>query len=78
MKQVIKHFGWPETPEVKAVRALLATRGYAQAVERIDYVDKDGNVTEYGTGTRPVGERYTLTDEAAALHDEILEGVDLE
>lgn len=72
MKQVIKHFGRLESNEVKAVRAVVRRPGFGQSIERIDYVDKDGNVTEYGTGTRPVGERYTLTDEGAAEHDRIL------
>lgn len=75
MKHVIKRFGEPESAEMKAVRAVLATPGYAQSVVAIDYVDKDGNVTEYGTGTRPIAERHTLDDRGAALHDEIMGGL---
>lgn len=78
MKQILKRFGEYETPEVEAVRRVTAQPGFAQGIVRIDIVDEDGNLVEWGTGTRPVGERYTLTDEAAALHDELLEGADLE
>lgn len=72
MKTILKRFGQLESNEVKAVREVVATPGFGQGIERVDYVDAEGNVTEYGTGTPPIGERYTLTDEAAALHDEIL------
>jgi len=80
VKQIIKRFGQPESDEARAVRLLVQTPGYAQAVEKVEYVDVDGNVVRYKTGPsvpprRAVAERFTLTDEGAAKHDEILDNI---
>lgn len=74
MKQILKRFGEPESDDVRHLRTMLGIPGFSQSIERIDYVDAEGNLTEKGTGTRPIGERYTLTDEGAAKHDEVRGG----
>lgn len=74
MKQVYKRFGEPESAEMKALREVLATPGYAQSVTEQHYVNAAGERVGFYE-SNAVAEEFTLTTAGSVLHDTILGGI---